>query len=497
MGKIYNSILDTIGNTPVVRINNIGPKHVNIYAKVESFNPMGSVKDRLALGVIDVAEKSGELKPGQTIVEATSGNTGIGLAMVCAQKGYPLVITMAENFSIERRRLMRFLGAKVVLTPASEMGSGMVAKAKELAEKHGWWQSLQFQNPANADVHANTTAVEVIDDFSDRQLDYWVSGFGTGGTINGVARTLREKLPNTKIMVCEPDNSQMLGSGIEQKRNDDGSHSQSHPGFQPHLMQGWSPDFIPKLAEEVLQSKNIDGFIPINGNVALQMSRDLAKKEGIFVGISAGATFAGALQIAETAPEGTNILCMLPDTGERYLSTPLFENVQSDMNEEEIAISVSTPKFRFDVEDASVDDEEESMEDIQLDEVAIAKVKDFINNQQQPVVMFALEWCEFCWSVRKIFDKYDIKYQSIDLDSVEYMEQDRGKKMRHVLEKQNNWKTLPQIYLGDDFVGGCTDLFDGINDGSFAKLMDKHSIPYDKNVSVDPYDLLPGWLHPR
>jgi len=496
MGKLYNSILDTVGHTPVVKINNIGPKHVNIYAKVESFNPMGSVKDRLALGVIEAAEKSGELKTGQTIVEATSGNTGIGLAMVCAQKGYPLVITMAENFSIERRRLMRFLGAKVVLTPASEMGSGMVAKAKELAEKHGWWQSLQFQNPANAEVHATTTAVEIIEDFADTHLDYWVSGFGTGGTLNGVSRTLKEKLPNTKIMVCEPDNSQMLSTDIEQKRNQDGSHSHSHPGFQPHLMQGWSPDFIPKLADEVRQSKNIDGFVPVNGNTALQMSKDLAQKEGIFVGISAGATLAGALELAKTAPEGSNILCMLPDTGERYLSTPLFDDIQNDMNEEEVAISVSTPKFRFDVEDEP-EEEDDDLDNIPLDENATKEVNALIADQQQPVVMFALEWCEFCWSVRKIFDKYGIQYQSIDLDSVEYMEQDRGKKMRKVLDNQNDWKTLPQIYLGDDFVGGCTDLFDGINDGSFAELMDKHSIAYDKSVQVDPYDLLPGWLHTR
>ena len=496
MGKIYNSILDTIGHTPVVKINNLGPKHVNIYAKIESFNPMGSVKDRLALGVIEDAERKGELKPGQTIVEATSGNTGIGLAMVCAQKGYPLVITMAENFSIERRRLMRFLGARVVLTPASEMGSGMVKKARELAEKNGWWQSLQFQNPANAEIHAKTTAVEILDDFSDIQLDYWVSGFGTGGTINGVSRVLKEKMPHTKIMVCEPDNSQMLSTGIEQRRNPDGSHSHTHPGFQPHLMQGWSPDFIPKLAEEVTKAKHIDGFLPINGKLALQMSKDLAQKEGIFVGISAGATFAGALQIAEKAPEGTNILCMLPDTGERYLSTPLFEDISNDMNEEEIAISCSTPSFRFDVEGETTEESEEEGE-VQLDDAAIAEVDEVLKQQSDSVVMFALEWCEFCWSVRKIFGRYNVDFKSVDLDSVEYMEGDRGKKMRKVLEKKNNWKTLPQIYIGGEFVGGCTDLFDGINDGSFAKLMEKHNIPFDRSVKLDPYKLLPGWLHPR
>ena len=322
MGHLFQSILDTIGNTPAVKINNIGPENVNLYVKIESFNPMGSVKDRLALGVIEDAERSGALKPGQTVVEATSGNTGIGLAMVCAQKGYPLVIVMAENFSIERRRMIRFLGAKVILTPASDMGTGMIAKVNELVEAHGWWQPSQFDNPANAEMHERTTAVEILDDFAEIGLDYWVTGFGTSGTLGGVSRALRQNSPDTKIMVCEPDNSQILGSGISQQRNPDGTY-QTHPNFRPHLMQGWSPNFIPRFAEEAMEAKNIDELIPINGNFAIQCTMDLAQKEGIFVGTSSGATFAGALQVAETAPEGSNILCMLPDTGERYLSTPL------------------------------------------------------------------------------------------------------------------------------------------------------------------------------
>jgi cysteine synthase A len=240
MGKRHESILSTIGNTPVVRINKLGPAGVNLYAKIESFNPMGSVKDRLALGVIEDAERRGELRRGQTIVEATSGNTGIGLAMVCAQKGYPLVVTMAENFSVERRKLMRFLGAKVVLTPAALKGSGMVAKAQELAEAHGWWQPRQFENPANAEVHARTTAIEILEAFDDVPLDYWVTGFGTSGTLNGVSRVLRERSPQTQIVVCEPDNSAMLASGLAQPRPVNGSHTASHPSFRPHLMQGWS-----------------------------------------------------------------------------------------------------------------------------------------------------------------------------------------------------------------------------------------------------------------
>ncbi|PHS73785.1 MAG: cysteine synthase [Cycloclasticus sp.] len=342
MGKRYENILQTIGNTPVVRINKLGPKGVNIFAKNEAFNPMGSVKDRLALGVIEDAERKGELSHGQTIVEATSGNTGIGLAMVCAQKGYPLVVTMAESFSVERRKLMRFLGAKVVLTPASEKGTGMVRKAEELAAEHGWWQSKQFENPANAQIHVTTTAEEILDDFSDISLDYWVTGYGTGGTLNGVSQVLNEKSPNTKIIVCEPINAQLLGSGIPQVENE------SHPNFTPHPMQGWTPDFIPKLTKEVVDAGGrIDELLPIDGNVAIQCSKDLAQKEGIFVGISAGATLAGALKVAETAAEGTNILCMLPDTGERYLTTPLFDDISIDMSDDEMTLSQSTPGYQF------------------------------------------------------------------------------------------------------------------------------------------------------
>jgi cysteine synthase A len=342
MAKRHNNILETIGNTPVVRINKLGPKGINIFAKIEAFNPMGSVKDRLALGVIEDAEKKGELSPGQTIVEATSGNTGIGLAMVCAQKGYPLVITMAESFSVERRKLMRFLGAQVVLTPASEKGTGMVKKAEELAEKNGWWQSKQFENPANAEMHMNTTAEEILSDFSDVTLDYWVTGYGTGGTLNGVSNVLKEKSPATKIIVCEPLNAQLLGSGISQTENE------SHPNFTPHPMQGWTPDFIPVLTKEVVDAgSRIDQLLPIDGKFAIQCSKDLAQKEGVFVGISAGATLAGALKIAETAPEGSNILCMLPDTGERYLTTPLFDDVSIDMSDAEVALSQSTPGYQF------------------------------------------------------------------------------------------------------------------------------------------------------
>jgi cysteine synthase A len=343
MGRKYQSILETIGNTPVVRINRLAPQGVNLFVKIEAFNPLGSVKDRLALGVIETAEKSGELKPGQTVIEATSGNTGIGLAMVCAAKGYPLVITMAEPFSVERRKLMRFLGAKVIVTPAAERAVGMINKTIELAKAHGWFMTRQFENEANPDIHSRTTAREILDDFSGQRLDYWVTGYGTGGTLKGVARVLAKESPETKIIVCEPEDSQLLHSGIAQARNPDGTPAAPHPTFKPHPMQGWTPDFIPKLTDDAVAMKVIDRVLPISGPDAIRCSKDLATKEGIFVGITSGGTFAGTLRVAAEAEKGANILCMLPDTGERYLSTPLFGDVSADMNEEELRISRSTP----------------------------------------------------------------------------------------------------------------------------------------------------------
>ena len=347
MGRKYQNILETVGNTPVVKINRLAPPGINLYVKIEAFNPLGSVKDRLALGVIEAAEKSGELKPGQTVIEATSGNTGIGLAMVCAQKNYPLVVTMAEQFSVERRRLMRFLGAKVVLTPQAQRGMGMVTKAIELAETHGWFLTRQFENEANPDFHSRTTAREIIDDFAGERLDYWVTGFGTGGTLKGVARVLAKERPETKIIVCEPEDAQLLGSGAEQARRPDGSPASAHAAFKPHPMQGWTPDFIPKITADAVALKVIHKLVPVPGAEAIRLSNELATKEGIFVGITSGATFAGALTIAAEAPKGSTILAMLPDTGERYLSTPLFANVPADMTPEEVEISRSTPSAQF------------------------------------------------------------------------------------------------------------------------------------------------------
>jgi len=347
LGKLFGSVLDTIGDTPVIRINTLAPKGVELYVKAEAFNPAGSIKDRLALSIIVEAERDGSLKPGQTVVEATSGNTGIGLAMVCAAKGYPLVVTMADSFSVERRKLMRMMGAKVVLTPRAEKGLGMYRKAVELAEANGWFLARQFETGANARIHENTTAREIIADFSGRRLDYWVTGYGTGGTVTGVGRVLRRERPETRIVLSEPANAQLLGSGTPQPRTADHAPAASHPAFEPHPIQGWTPDFIPHVLQEAVDDGLYDELIPVAGADGIAWAQKLAQREGILTGISGGASFAVAMKIAERVEPGSVILCMLPDTGERYMSTPLFEAIPADMTDEGNALSRSTPGFQM------------------------------------------------------------------------------------------------------------------------------------------------------
>jgi len=313
----YDNILQTIGNTPIVKLNRIGPDHVDLYVKVEAFNPLASVKDRLAYAIIKDARDSGALQPGQTVVEATSGNTGIALAMVCAVFGHQFVATMADSFSIERRKIMRALGAKVILTPAAERGTGMVKRAEELAEQHGWFLARQFDNPANPAYHANTTGPEILQDFAGERLDYWVTGWGTGGTLTGAGKVLKVARPELQVIATEPEQAALL-SGNE---------------WAPHRIQGWTPDFIPG----VLEKDVADQIVPVNDGVAIENSLRLAQEEGIFVGISAGATLTAALQVADQAEKGSVILAMLPDTGERYLSTPLFENINEGSDDDWLA----------------------------------------------------------------------------------------------------------------------------------------------------------------
>ena len=310
----YENILQTIGETPVIKINRLAPEHVDLHVKMESFNPMASVKDRLAFAIINDARKSGKLKEGQTVIEATSGNTGIALAMVCAVLGHPFVATMVETFSIERRKIMRALGAKVILTPAAERGSGMVKKAEQLADQHGWFLARQFQNPANPEYHANTTGPEILRDFAGERLDFWVTGWGTGGTLTGAGKTLKSARPDLKIIATEPEQAALLSGG----------------DWSPHKIQGWTPDFIP----EVLEKDIADQVIPVNDDESIKTSLALAKAEGIFVGISAGATVNAALKVAETAGPGSVLLAMLPDTAERYLSTPLFAEINEGSDDE-------------------------------------------------------------------------------------------------------------------------------------------------------------------
>jgi cysteine synthase len=485
---IHTSILEAVGNTPAVRLNRMAPNHVEVFVKTEAANPMGSVKDRLALGIIEAAEKSGELKPGQTIVEATSGNTGIGLAMVCAAKGYPLVVVMAENFSLERRKMLRFLGAKVVLTPGWAKGSGMVAVARKLAQDNGWYFCRQFDNEAGADIHSRTTAVEILRDFGPNGLTAWVTGFGTGGTLKGVARMLRELSPATKVIVAEPENAALIGSGIAQELNSAGQPVKSHPAFHPHPMQGWSPDFISKLTRDAVAARLIDETVGVSGADAISTAIELARTEGIFCGISGGATLAAALRLARDAAPGSRILAMLPDTGERYLSTPLFADISVEMDElERELLDSGMPAVEIPAAAAK--------EPAELP-VAV-EAQQFVTNSiaRHPgkVVLFALSWCEFCWSVRKLLSALDVPFVSIDLDLPEFRSEHDVAGIRAALAEVAGGPTIPQVFAGGTHIGGCMDVMQATASGELQKLLCEQGIRCDL-ASLDPYQFLPNWV---
>jgi cysteine synthase A len=485
LARALNSILETVGNTPVVRINRLAPPHVDLFVKVEAFNPLGSVKDRLAVAILEAAERDGTLRPGQTVIEATSGNTGIGLAMACAAKSYPLVIVMAESFSLERRKLLRFLGAKVVLTPAAAKGTGMIQTARSLAERNGWFLCRQFETEVNADVHSRTTAEEILDTFGPDGLDYWVTGFGTGGTLKGVGRVLRARSPKTRIVACEPDNSALLASGIRQDYDSEGLPIGSHPRFRPHPMQGWSPDFISKLADDVLRDRLVDEFIGVPGAKALSGARDLARKEGIFCGISSGATFAAALEVARTAPQGSRILAMLPDTGERYLSTPLFADIGVGMDEEEKAILASVP--------AAAPPPAPTEESVEVDQAAVRFIEETVSDPSRPLVMFALEWCEFCWSIRRLLAAAGIPFHAVDLDSVAFTSTHDSDAVRAALKAKAGAPTIPQIFLGGELIGGCTDAMQAFASGDLQRRLDALGVPHGGQRDLDPWSFLPAW----
>lgn len=497
---VHDSILSTIGKTPVVRINKMAPAGVEVFVKCEQANPMGSVKDRLALGVIEWAEANGQLTPGQTVVEASSGNTGIGLAMVCAAKGYPFVCVMSEAFSIERRKLMRFLGAKVVLTNPAHKGSGMVIKAEELARQHGWFLPRQFDNEANAWMHEQTTGVEVVEQLcseAGRGLDHFVCAYGTGGTLNGVSRVLRARSPGTMIHVCEPSNAPLLHSGIGTEYPDGSaaaegtgtgvpatsSFAEVHPVWRPHLLQGWAPDWIPRLVSEAAASKGFDALLHVGGDEAMAVARELARKEGIFTGTSGGGTLACALRLAATAPAGTRILAMLADTGERYLSTPLFEDIPADMTEEEKAIAASTPS--------------QPPPPAALPAVTPAAtefVEGFV--REHKVAIFSLEYCEFCWTIFRFFDAIGVPYSKVNIDAFEYAEGNMGNAYRAALQERTDCKTFPQFFIDGEYHGGAADACVKWRKGELQPLLEAAGLKRAEfnGYDGDPFEFLPKWM---
>ena len=478
---LHESVLTTIGSTPLVKLNKIAPEGVEVYVKCESFNPMGSVKDRLALGAIEWAEQTGQLKPGTTVVEASSGNTGIGLAMVCAAKGYPFVCVMSESFSIERRKLMRFLGAKVILTNPAHKGSGMVIKARELAEQHGWFRPQQFESEANAWAHRMTTGPELLTALDGRTLDAFVVAYGTGGTLKGVGQVLRKRSPTTRIHVCEPDNAPLLFSNAKTNYDGNGEFCEPHPVWRPHLLQGWAPDFIPKLVADAQAEGLIDQIHHIGGDSAMATARALAAKEGLFTGTSGGGCVACALEIAKALPKGSVVVAMLPDTGERYLSTPLFADIPADMTEEEKAIAASTPS--------------EAPPPISLPAVTEAATQHVQSTvAQHKIVVWSLEYCEFCWTLFKLLDALKVPYEVINIDAFELAKDNLGNQYRASLCDLTDCNTFPQMFVGGQFFGGAADACIKWKNGELQSLFKASGIEWSDEYQGDPFEFLPRWM---
>lgn len=491
---VQPAVLSLIGNTPLVPLR-FTPEGLTVFAKAEFLNPSGSIKDRLALTILGDAVERGLLGPDSVVLECTSGNTGISLAMVGAALGLRVKILMSDTASIERRHLMRHFGAELELFHTDRGYITGIELSREMAARDPrYFLPRQFENDLNAVDHERHTAVEILRQL-DGRIDAFVTGYGTGGTLKGAARVLRERSPATRIVACEPDNSPLLASGIAQARRADGAAADSHPAFRPHLMQGWTPDFISRLTEDAMAAGLVDRIVAVNGNDALACARDLARREGIFTGISGGATFAAALAVAREAPAGSTILCMLPDTGERYLSTPLFDAIGADMDEDELAISRSTPGGRFDspapVAPAATPIAPAAAP---IDAAAARAVNELLADAAQPVVMFALEWCEFCWAVRKLFAALGIPLRSVDLDSVAYQQDNLGGRMRPVLAERTGSRTIPQVFVGGRPIGGCMDTFAAYRDGRLKALLAPYGITPNRD-DLDPAAFLPKWIH--
>eukprot|EP00746_Dinoflagellata_sp_MGD_P077408 gnl/MRDRNA2_/MRDRNA2_31062_c0_seq1.p1 gnl/MRDRNA2_/MRDRNA2_31062_c0~~gnl/MRDRNA2_/MRDRNA2_31062_c0_seq1.p1 ORF type:complete len:445 (+),score=91.43 gnl/MRDRNA2_/MRDRNA2_31062_c0_seq1:97-1335(+) len=403
--------------------------------------------------------------------------------MVCAAKGYPFVCVMAESFSLERRKLMRFFGAKVVLTNPAHKATGMVIKAKELAEKHGWFQPRQFENEANAWIHAQTTGPEILQAMQGIQLDYFFTSYGTGGTLKGVAQVLREQSPNTKIIVCEPDNAPLLYSGTKTEYGTDGQFKEPHPLWRPHLLQGWTPDFIPKLVDEAIKANFVDDVVHVGGDQAIAISRELAKKEGILTGTSGGGCLASALEFASKAQKGCTILALLADTGERYLSTPLFENIPVDMTPEEVELAGTTP---------SAPPPAITLPPVTEDCVA------FVNetNKNHKIVIWSLEYCEFCWTIFKFFKTIEVPYEVINIDSFQYAKENQGNKYRSALSSITDNNTFPQLFLNGKYIGGAVDACNMWKKGELQPILESAGLKKGNfgDYQGDPYEFLPKWM---